>query len=239
METENQILENRENDETRRVEPYPEKPQVRTELTTKTYEYIMPFNYENITVDRRYRGGEFHGVEMFPLAEVAPPAPSSGKPAEGIVVTEDSPIVRVVVIGSACTPPGYVTLEADTVPEFRRTQETAERLAEVEGIMPIRFRINDLWGMHLRFDQWAEPEGGRPFPDDIPDKYKGRFTGYRCTDREFPLTGMSCAIFEIPASTKVRISGGSQIPGWTTDNYPDDNHYSFRIIRTTVLIASQ
>jgi hypothetical protein len=224
-----------ENQQDRRVEPYPEEPQTRRELKTRTYEYTMPFNYENISVDRRYRGGEFHGVELFPLAEVSPPDPSSGKPAEAIVVAEDSPIVRVVVIGSACTPPGYVTLEADTVEGFRRTQEKAERLAEVDGIMPVRFRINDLWGMHLRFDQWAEPHGGRPFPEDIPDKYKGRFTGYRCTDQEFPLTGMSCAIFEIPDSHKVRISGGSQIPGWTTDNYPDDAHYSFRIIRTTVL----
>jgi hypothetical protein len=90
--------------------------------------------------------------------------------------------------------------------------------------------------MHLRFDQWAETEGGRPFPDDIPDKYIGRFSGYRCKDREFPLAGMSCAIFEIPESKKIRISGGSQIPGWTDDTYPDDAHYSFRIIRTTVVV---
>ena len=231
-------MKEHEDKESRRVEPYPEKLQVRTELKLKTYEYHMPFNYENITVDRKYRGGEFHGVEMFPIAEAAPPKATSGKPAEAIVLAEESPIVRVVVIGSACTPPGYVTLEAETVEGFRRTQETAERLAEIDGIMPIRFRINDLWGMHLRFDQWAEKDGGRPLPDDIPDKYKGRFSGYRCTDREFPLAGMSCAIFEIPESNRIRISGGSQIPGWTDDNYPDDCHYSFRIIRTTVVDGS-
>ena len=231
-------MKNPEKAEDRRVDPYPEKPQIRQELKTTTYEYVMPFNYENLSVERQYHGGEFHGVEMFPLAEVAPPKATSGKPAEGIVVTEVHPIVRVVVIGSACTPPGYVTLEAEPVEGFRRKQKTAERLAEVDGIMPVRFRIDNLWGMHLRFDQWAETDGGRPFPDDIPDKYKGRFTGYRCTDREFPLTGMSSAIFEIPASKKIRISGGSQIPGWTNDTYPDDNHYSFRIIRTTVLVGS-
>ena len=47
---------------------------------------------------------------------------------------------------------------------------------------------------------------------------------------------MSCAVFEIPPSVRVRVMGGSQIPGWTDDNCPDDNHYSFRTIRTTVAV---
>ena len=34
-------------------------------------------------------------------------------------------------------------------------------------------------------------------------------------------------------------SGGSEAPGWTDDNYADDVHYSFRIIRTTVVVSSQ
>jgi hypothetical protein len=53
--------------------------------------------------------------------------------------------------------------------------------------------------------------------------------------RETPLAGMSCAIFEVPASTSVRIMGGSDLLGWSQDNYPEDNHYSFRVIRTKVL----
>ena len=230
-------MSNQDSD-TRRVEPYLDGVQTREELTLKTYEYHMPFNYENIIVDRQYNGGEFHGIELFPVAEVKPPQTTSGKPAEGIVVEEEFPIVRVVVIGSACTPPGYITLEAHPCEGFRRRKETAGPRAEVDAVLPVRFRIDNLWGMHMRIDQWAETDGGRPFPDDIPARYTdgGRFSGFRGTYREFPLTGMSCAIFEIPQSKKIRISGGSQIPGWTEDNYPDDVHYSFRIIRTSVVV---
>ncbi len=60
-----------QNSDSRKTEPYPEKLQVRGELTLKTFEYVMPFNYENTFVDRRYGGGEFHGVELFPLAEAS------------------------------------------------------------------------------------------------------------------------------------------------------------------------
>lgn len=56
--------------------------------------------------------------------------------------------------------------------------------------------------------------------------------------RENPLAGMSSAIFEIPKSRKVTISGGSELCAWTDDDYPDDIHYSFRIIRVTVVQAS-
>ena len=46
---------------------------------------------------------------------------------------------------------------------------------------------------------------------------------------------MSSAIFEVPPSKKVTIRGGSEMPGWSSDQTPDDGHYSFRMIRTTVL----
>jgi len=216
--------------EEKKIYPYRDSVQTKDELVFKTYEYHLPFNYPNITVERNYGGGEFHGMELFPVAEVKPPKSTSGKPAEGIVILEDDPIVKVVVIGSACTPPGYVTLEAEPCEDFRRNGEVVE-------VMPLRFRIDNLWGMHLRIDQWAETKGGRTFPENIPDRYKQRFSGFRCTSREFPLAGMSSAIFEIPKSKKIRISGGSQIPGWTDDNYADDLHYSIRIIRTTVSIS--
>ena len=211
----------------KRVPPYPDAVQTREELIMRTYEYRFPFNYPNMTVERRYAGGEFHGVELFPIAKVDPPKASSGLPAEAIVAVEEDPIVRVAVIGSACTPPGYVTLEAEPWEGFRRPDEMGE-------VMPVRFRINNLWGMHLRVDQWRETEGGRPFPPSAPERVRGSGSGFRCTASEFPFAGMSCAIFEIPKSRSVRVSGGGEIPGWTSDNYPDDAHYSFRIIRITV-----
>ncbi|HIE03261.1 MAG TPA: hypothetical protein EYP61_00730 [Candidatus Latescibacteria bacterium] len=206
----------------RQVPPYPDQPQERVELLLRTYEYRHPFNYPNIRVERRYRGGESHGLEMNPINTRSPDP--EHLPADRIVITEELPIVRVAVIGSACTPPGYVTLEAEPVDGFRREDE-------LEEVMPVRFRADGLWGMHLRADQWLEPNpGGRPVP--------GREgASFRCTGREFPLAGMSCAVFEVPMSRKVVISGGSAVPGWTTDNFPDDAHYSFRIIRVTVAEA--
>ncbi len=59
--------------------------------------------------------------------------------------------------------------------------------------------------------------------------------GPEVTYRNSPITGMSCAIFQIPKSKLVRIKSGSTIPGWEEDNYPDDIHYSIRIIRVTVV----
>ena len=55
----------------RRVEPYPDPPMERQRLLMETYEYRMPFNYPNVTVNRRYlKGMEFHGVEMNPINSI-------------------------------------------------------------------------------------------------------------------------------------------------------------------------
>jgi hypothetical protein len=155
-----------------------------------------------------------------------------------IVVREDKPIVRVVVIGSACTPPGYVQVECEEIQSWRRPDE-------LRTVMPVRFRTNNLWGMHLRADQWytriqdrLHSDAGKPYekiPQSLIDLYPGLG---ECTMKgdyqEFPLTGMSSAIFEIPPSKKVIIRGGSEMPGWSNDQAPNDGHYSFRMIRTTV-----
>ncbi len=160
-------------------------------------------------------------------------------PPDSIIITEDDPIVRVVVIGSACNPPGYVQIEAEPVESFRRPDE-------IPDVMPVRFRINNLWGMHLRWDQWAAGGEGEPvspfdgkayskMPEPLLQQYPGlRNCSVKTDGRENPLAGMSCAIFEIPQSRKVAVMGGCEIPGWFEDNHPDDAHYSFRIIRVTV-----
>ena len=219
----------------KRVEPYPDKPQQRERLQLETYEYRLPFNYENITVHRNYKGPEEHGMELFPLTTVEGQT-TSGLPAEYIELREECPIVRVAVVGSACTPPGYVQLEAEVIDGFRRPDESEEW-------MPVRFRIDGLWGMHMRYDQWSagtgEPLNVRNSSGDAyPERLPGRFGEHRLKllAREVPLAGMSCAIFEIPRSHTIRVSGGGVIPGWTQDNFPDDSHYSFRIIRTTVVL---
>lgn len=188
--------------EKRRVRPYEDSQQTRTVIDdTRTYEYEHPFNYPNVEVDRSEHTGEQHGLELMPIPEI-----QSGRPADAITVTEAEPITEVTVIGSACTPPGYVQLEADPIEGFRREQEIDENL-------PVRFREEGLWGTHVRGDQ--------------------RNSGL--SYEEYPLAGMSCATFEVPRSETVRVTGGSQTPGWSEDTYPDDFHYSFRVIRTTVV----
>lgn len=223
----------------KRVEPYADAVMERDKLVLETYEYHMPFNYPNITVDRQgSRGQDFHGVEMSPVNSVD----TDGRhlPPDSITVVEDKPIVRVVVVGSACVPPGFVQLEAEPLEQFYKP-------VDVPGAAAVRYRINNLWGMHIRFDNWmAQSDGeirdvrGRAYPE-IPEARKKIVPGLKkrrmkSDYRENPLAGMSCAIFEIPKSRKVIISGGSEICAWQKDNFPDDVHYSFRIIRITVSV---
>ncbi len=210
------------------------------EMRLRTFEYLTPFKYENVDVERSLVGGEPHGFEL----AVVPPwrlgQQDYGKDqedgarsihyADGIVITDAEPIVRVAVIGSACTPPGYVTLEGEPLAGWRNSDEVVEA-------MPVRMRIENLWGQHLRFDQALETEGesaGRPYPEKMPDRWKGHTSGTRLTYNEYPLAGMSCAIFETPPCGSVRISAGSINTGWKSDNTPDDHHYSIRMIRVTV-----
>lgn len=150
-----------------------------------------------------------------------------------IIVEEEEPIVRLVVIGSACTPPGYVAIEVEPCEEFYHRGDMVKCTA------PVRFRQNNLWGYHMRIDQWRTLIQGNfgyePIPEawirDIPFLRRAHVKSHYA---DFPITGMSCAIFEIPKAKKVTIMGGSEKPLWQNDGAPGDDHYSFRMIRTTV-----
>ena len=225
------------NDTSKMVPPYDDPVMEPVEIGNyRTYEYRLPFNYRNVSVVRRYNCGETHGMEMNSVNSYWPE--TERRPADYIQIDESEPIVRVEVIGSACTPPGYVQLIAETLDGFRRDDEP-------ESIMPIRFRINNLWGMHLRVDQWAVNDAkvqrfvGEGTYDDLPKPFVQKNPslarcGMKSDHREFPGSGMSCAVFSIPLSRSVKIMGGCEVPGWPDDNFPDDGHYSFRLIRVTV-----
>ncbi|MBN2301950.1 MAG: hypothetical protein JXN60_05480 [Lentisphaerae bacterium] len=221
-----------------RVPPYPHDVMEREELDLTTYQYHMPFNYGNITVNRRYLTDamEFHGVEMNPVNSVG--ADSKHYPPDTIVICEKEPIVRVVVIGSACVPPGFVQLECMPEASFYSS-------VDVPGVSAARFRIENLWGMHMRWDMWASKSNndiadmeGKPYKDIPPGRLELvpglRQYKLKSCYRESPLVGMSSAIFEIPESKKIKISGGCEICAWSDDEYPDDVHYSFHTIRVTV-----
>ena len=229
----------------RGVQPYLDPVQKPVVYNLETREYHMPFNYKNIK-QRVFMSDPAGAGEELGVVNSVYRKDGSGTndnlPADCLELTETNPIIRVAVIGSACTPPGHVQLEVEPCDGFVRPDE-------LEGVMPCRFRIDGLWGMHLRADQWMKPSDtpGEHLPKhytnnwpychvkDFPDKWV--LTGV--TYRQMPLAGMSCAIFEIPAACKVRILGGSEDAGWTNDDNPSDNHYAFRIIRTTVITKSK
>ena len=77
----------------------------------------------------------------------------------------------------------------------------------------VKMKIDGLWGQHMRWEPWK----------------KGLDEGYK-------YAGMSCAVFELPESSKVTIMGGSQMDVDQSDitNMRHDAHYCFRIIRVTV-----
>ena len=223
---------------TGKVLGYSEEKMKRIEIGNfRTFEYHFPFNYENINVVRGYSCGETHGIESNPINSYWPEP--ERKPSDYIEIEEASPIVSVEVIGSACTPPRFVMLSAEPVEGFRREDE-------IPGIMPVRFRIGNLWGMHLRADQWLVKDTEVPRFEDRAEPYKPipggfiqkapEFKGYKMkTDyREVPLSGMSCALFSIPMSRKIKIMAGSEILGWHDDIFPDDAHYSIRMVRVTL-----
>lgn len=229
----------------RAVHPYPDPVQQPVVYDLETREYHMPFNYRNFVHKVHMSDPANAGLELGSVNSAyrkMDGGTNDDLPSDCLQITEKNPIVRVAVIGSACTPPGYVQLEADVCEGFDRPDT-------VQGVLPTRFRIDGLWGMHLRGDQWMKSSDtpGDPLPGDYVDTWpynasrdfrkKHVMTGV--TYRNFPLAGMSCAIFEIPASHTVRVLGGAAQPGWTDDSSPNDNHYAFRIIRTTVIVSSK
>jgi hypothetical protein len=190
----------------KRITGYPnDPPRERKALNLTTYEYEFPFNYPNVVVDRVWVGGERHGIELFPIKTTDGSTATTQTSSDWIVIEEDHPMVQVAVIGSACTPPGSILVECDTLDSFRHDGEN-------ERAVSARFRVDNLWGMHLRADLLQQ--GG--------------------SYHALPVAGMSCAVLEIPPSHRVRVSGMGAIPAWSEDGYPDDVHYSIRYIRTTV-----
>ena len=190
----------------KRITGYPnDPPRERKALNLTTYEYEFPFNYPNVVVDRVWVGGERHGIELFPIKTTDGSTATTQTSSDWIVIEEDHPMVQIAVIGSACTPPGSILVECDTLDSFRHDGEN-------ERAVSARFRVDNLWGMHLRADLLQQ--GG--------------------SYHALPVAGMSCAVLEIPPSHRVRVSGMGAIPAWSEDGYPDDVHYSIRYIRTTV-----
>jgi len=113
---------------------YDEKIKQEKEIFQKrTYQYWAPFNYPNIVVElgRSGVGAEYNmdGVEL------------DIPPYGAITLIENEPIIQVEVIGSACTPPGYVILHGEPIEwKYPRTA--------------VKMKIDGLWGLHLYHTLW-------------------------------------------------------------------------------------
>lgn len=224
--------------EERAVKPFADPEQHVIEYTSIDREYHYPFNYRNMAHHCYCNDPAMSGLEMNPINTVDGRTQDAA-PGDYLELVEERPIVRLVVIGSACAPPGWVAIEADPLEGFRPPSEIAEN-------MPARFRIDNLWGTHIRGDMWNRKaeDGGRELPQNYVDywpychdlEFPKTRSYFRITGANYPAAGMSCAVFEVPASKRVRILGGSMAYGWTVDEAQGaDCHYSFRIIRATVL----
>jgi hypothetical protein len=91
-------------------------------IPLKIYEYVSPFDYSNVEITGPPYHADF-GTEL-------------DSATGAITITEDEPIIRVSVIGSADTPPGYITLE---IPNM------GKKLQSVENLMGVHDLPNAAW----------------------------------------------------------------------------------------------
>jgi hypothetical protein len=139
------------------------------------YQYDAPFFYENFRLElgRPWENAtnqaepdlpeEQWGVITPELrsgyvgAEFNPDGVELDVPPHGsITFVEDDPIIEVIVVGSACVPPGYVLLFGEPV-EWKYPRSG------------VKMRIDGLWGEHMRIE---------PFRKGITDSYRDAGMSY-------------------------------------------------------------
>ena len=156
-------------------------PQVRKQFNLVHYQYDAPFFYENFRLElgRPWENATNHAIEDVPEDEWGIMTPelkpryvgaefnSDGveldvPPYGCITFIEDDPIVEVIVVGSACVPPGYVMLFGEPV-EWKYPRSG------------VKMQVNDLWGEHMRAE---------PFRKGLGDGYRN--AGLSCATFSTP-----------------------------------------------------
>ena len=197
-------------------------------MKTAMREYYMVYPYEGFSnsCDKQGLPGRDEGIEpsykQYPNIEVYnPPGDISygtGPHKHGmemarnvgtIAITEDKPIVAVTVIGSCCKQNGYILCEypKDDQPpaEFDRKAETGWNLQSMR-----RQRIGNLQGIHVGGGSF------KAYPESMAQSW--------IADSESNVWENSVT-FDVERTHKVVLRGGSG----------DNGHFSFRIVRTTVV----
>jgi hypothetical protein len=126
------------------------------------YQYDAPFFYDNFRVElgRPWENATNQATEDLPEEQwgivsddlrpgyVGAEFNSDGveldvPPYGSITFVEEDPIVEVIVVGSACVPPGYVMLFGEPV-EWKYPRSG------------VKMRVDGLWGEHMRIEPWRK-----------------------------------------------------------------------------------
>ena len=197
-------------------------------MKTETREYYLVYPREGFSSSGWRQGGPGNeeGLEpsyaQYPNIEIYNPprdvAPGTGPHKHGmemarnvgtITITEDKPIVAVTVVGSGCKQNGYILCEypKDDQPpaEFDRRTETGWNLQSMR-----RQRVGNLQGIHIGGGSF------KAYPESMAQTW--------IADSESNVWENS-ATFDIERTHRIVLRGGSG----------DHGHFSFRIIRTTVV----
>jgi hypothetical protein len=137
-------------------------PQKRKVFELAHYQYDAPFFYENFRLElgRPWENATNRSTKDLPeeqwgvmsdelrLGYVGAEFNMDGveldiPPYGSITFVEDDPIVEVIVIGSACVPPGYVLLFGEPV-EWKYPRSG------------VKMRVDNLWGEHMRIEPWRK-----------------------------------------------------------------------------------
>jgi hypothetical protein len=137
-------------------------PQKRKAFELAHYQYDAPFFYENFRLElgRPWENATNRSTEDLPeeqwgiMSDELRPGYVGAEfnmdgveldipPYGSITFVEDDPIVEVIVIGSACVPPGYVLLFGEPV-EWKYPRSG------------VKMRVDNLWGEHMRIEPWRK-----------------------------------------------------------------------------------
>ena len=201
-------------------------------MKTDIREYVMVYLHKGYSMSTPRQGHpnrkedmkphymKYPNIEVYnPPGDPTTPSPVGAPHKHGlemarnvgtITITEDEPIIAVTVIGSGCKQNGYILCEYfkddEPLAEFDRKTEQGWNLQSMR-----RQRVGNLQGIHVgggSFKAYPESMAQSWVPDEESNVWENSVT------------------FDIEQTRKIVLRGGSG----------DNGHYSFRIIRTTVVI---
>ena len=200
----------------------PEKAECEV-LTTERHVYSTPFMYNNLDVGDFYEIDPTKGIEF--------------KADTGfLTIEEEKPIVAVVVVGSGCTPKGYVNCEwwdeGETIDNMKNQLVKRQRLENLNGTHPsiwTQLLQGTFPGLTCKDVAPGEMFGAVDCLKKLSDGYYGDYCLSLYENTSYFRVGP-------PYPNKVTINCGCKIPenpGRSIERYPGD--YAIRAVETIVI----